>query len=111
MTKTSLVSRHCVPCKGGTPPLSLNQTNSLLKSVPKWSAMGNQQIDREFEFKNFVAATGFITQVALIAQRENHHPDIYLHQWNKIKITLTTHAIGGLSENDFILAAKIDQLT
>jgi len=53
---------------------------------------------------------GFVTQLALIAQKENHHPDIYLHQWNKVKITLTTHAIGGLSENDFILAAKINQL-
>jgi len=99
-----------VPCEGGTPPLSPNQVAALVKSVADWSVVANQKIEREFQFKNFVTAMGFVTQLALIAQKENHHPDIYLHQWNKVKITLTTHAIGGLSENDFILAAKINQL-
>ncbi len=99
-----------MPCEGGTPPLSPNQVAALVKSVADWSVVANQKIEREFQFKNFVTAMGFVTQLALIAQKENHHPDIYLHQWNKVKITLTTHAIGGLSENDFILAAKINQL-
>lgn len=105
-----LVHKKCVPCEGGTPPLSLRQVDELLKSVPGWAALGNQQLDQDFKFKSFVAAMGFVNQVALIAQKENHHPDIFLHNWNQVKITLSTHAIGGLSENDFILAAKINQL-
>ncbi len=105
-----LAKKKCVPCEGGTPPLALREVDELLKWVKGWAALGNQQLDQEFKFKNFDAAMTFVDQVAKIAQAENHHPNIYLHDWNQVKITLMTHAVGGLSENDFILAAKIDQL-
>ncbi len=107
---TDLASKKCVPCEGGTPPLPLGQVDVLIKSVKGWTALGNQQIDQNFKFKNFTQAMEFINDVAQVAEVENHHPDIFLHNWNQVIITLSTHAIGGLSENDFILAAKIDQL-
>ena len=107
---TDLAYKKCVPCEDGTPPLALRQVDTLLKSVKGWKALGNQHLDQDFEFKNFVEAMGFVSRVGLTAQKENHHPDICLHNWNQVKITLSTHAIGGLSENDFILAAKIDRL-
>lgn len=106
-----LAKKKCVPCEGGTPPLSLREVDELLKSVKGWKALGNQQLDQDFKFKNFDKAIEFINKVAEIAKSENHHPNIYLHDWNQVKITLSTHAIGGLSENDFILAAKIDLWT
>ena len=106
----NLVSKHCVPCEGGTPPLEIKKVNELLPQVPGWSADVNKKLERDFEFKNFRKAFSFLTEVALIAEKEGHHPDFSLHSWNKVKITLSTHVIGGLSDNDFILAAKINKL-
>jgi len=105
-----LTKLKCVPCEGGTPPLLLSKVNKLLVQVPGWSADRNLKLERNFEFKNFRRAFSFLTDVALIAEKEGHHPDFTLYNWNKVKITLSTHAIGGLSENDFILAAKISKL-
>lgn len=75
-----------------------------------WVTVDNKQIEKEFTFPDFVAAIDFIDRLAKIAEAEDHHPDIYLHDWNKVKITLSTHATGGLSDKDFTLATKIDDL-
>lgn len=79
-----------------------------LASLPEWTVESDRELDREFIFKNFHAAVAFINAVAQLAEQEKHHPDILLHGWNKVKIVLTTHAIKGLSINDFILATKIN---
>lgn len=107
MQACPLKDKKCVPCEGGTPPLDSAKIEELLKEVPGWSVIENKKIEREFKFKNFQLAMEFVNKVAEIAEKEGHHPDIFLHNWNKVKISLSTHAIKGLSENDFILAAKI----
>ncbi|HEX7017985.1 MAG TPA: 4a-hydroxytetrahydrobiopterin dehydratase [Patescibacteria group bacterium] len=108
----SLLDKHCVPCEGGTDPLTEQRENELHSAVPEWhlNREGIHQISREFTLKNFKGALEFITQVGEIAEAEGHHPDLNLHNYKKVTVTLTTHAINGLSENDFIMAAKIDQL-
>ena len=105
-----LTKIKCVPCEGGMSPLTLNEVAKLKPQVSGWTIDKNLKIEREFEFKNFKKAFSFLTEVALLAEKEGHHPDFTLHSWNKVKITLTTHAIGGLSENDFIVAAKISKM-
>ena len=81
-----------------------------MSQINDWSVVDNKQIEKEFIFKNFVEGLAFTNKVGAIAEAEGHHPDIFIHDYKKVKITLSTHAIGGLSANDFILAAKIDQL-
>ncbi|MBS3059900.1 MAG: 4a-hydroxytetrahydrobiopterin dehydratase [DPANN group archaeon] len=106
-----LTDKKCVPCEGGIPPLTRKEFEPMLEQVPKWGVTQDEKsISKEFEFKNFKQAMFFINAVAYIAEQEGHHPDIHLHGWNKIKFELSTHAIKGLSDNDFILAAKIDHL-
>jgi len=106
----SLLDKKCVPCEGGVPPLTPSQVQDLMKEVKGWSVRDNKEISKEFKFKNFKEAVAFINKVGEVAEQEGHHPDINLHNWNKVTFTLSTHAINGLSENDFILAAKIDNL-
>lgn len=108
---TDLSSKKCVPCEGGTMPLQLRDIEPLLAQVKEWrlGTLG-RSISKEFTFKNFADALAFTNKVGEIAEREGHHPDIML-SWGKVGIELSTHAIGGLSENDFILAAKIDELS
>jgi 4a-hydroxytetrahydrobiopterin dehydratase len=109
---TKLTEKHCVPCEGGTPPLDDQTTALLLGEVPTWRKLaeaGGPRITRQLAFKDFVAAMAFLDKVAVIAEAEGHHPDFCLH-YNKVDVTLWTHSVGGLSENDFILAAKIDAL-
>ena len=91
--------------------LSKNDAENLLKQTPSWvlSADG-KWISREFVVKNFVAAVNFINQIKDVAEGENHHPDLHLTSYRKLRVELSTHALGGLSENDFIVAAKLDQL-
>jgi len=104
-----LSDKRCVPCEGGIPPFSAVQAKRYLKKLKKgWKLDGNK-IEKEFKFKDFVDSMGFANRVALIAQAEDHHPEIEI-SYKKVEIELTTHAIGGLSENDFIMAAKIDLL-
>ena len=103
-----LASKKCKPCEGGTPPLDQQISEKLLVQVEGWS-LENKTIHRNFKFKNFVEAMKFVNRVADLAEEEGHHPDIHI-SYNRVKLSLTTHAIGGLSENDFILAAKIDRL-
>jgi len=111
MNVTDLTQKKCVPCEGGMPSLTHEEIQPLLAQVTGWTvAPDEKSISKEYKFKNFKAALGFINQVADIAEAEGHHPDINLHDWNKVTLTHSTHAIGGLSANDFILAAKIDAL-
>ncbi len=105
-----LSGRHCVPCRGGVPPLSEEAARELASRTPGWSlAAEATRLERHFEFRDFVEAMKFVNRVADVAEEEGHHPDITIH-WNEVGLTLWTHKIGGLHENDFILAAKIDRL-
>lgn len=106
---TDLAQRRCVPCEGGVTPLSGPALDQYMAEVPEWTlAPDGKSIYKEYAFKDFVSGIVFITDVAHVAEEEGHHPDLFLHDWNKVTVTLSTHAIKGLSENDFILAAKID---
>ena len=107
-----LTEKHCVPCEGGTPPLDDATTKLLLGEVRGWARRdeaGGARIGRRFAFKDFVAAMAFLDKMAVIAEAEGHHPDFCVH-YDKVDVTLWTHSVGGLSENDFILAAKISPL-
>jgi 4a-hydroxytetrahydrobiopterin dehydratase len=109
MEAASLVKKHCVPCEGGALPFTHKQTEEYLPKIKSaWSVVeDNKKLRRELSFKDFKAAMELVNKIAVIAEEEGHHPDITIN-YNKVLIELTTHAIGGLSENDFILAAKID---
>ena len=105
-----LASRACVPCRGGIPPLGEVEARRLLEGTPEWRLEENAtRLVRRFEFEDFVKAMAFVNRVADIAEEQGHHPDIAIH-WNKVDLVLWTHKIGGLHENDFILAAKVDRL-
>ncbi len=118
--KNDLLTKKCVPCEGGVPPLTHEEVENLMGQVPDWSlfeeasenlkkvGMG-AKIFREYKFKDFIGAVNFVNNVAEIAEAEGHHPDIKIN-YNKVTLELTTHAIGGLSENDFIVAAKVDAM-
>ena len=104
-----LKSKKCVPCEGGVKPLIPDEYGAFLRTeLTGWIDVNEKMIEKEYKFKDFKEALAFINKVGEIAESEGHHPDINLHNWNKVKLTLSTHAIGGLSENDFILASKID---
>ena len=108
---TDLTNTHCVPCEGGTEPLKSEEIAKLKSQIPNWTvAQDERSISREFKFENFVDSVVFITDVAHVAEEEGHHPDLYLHDYKFVTVTLSTHAIHGLSENDFIVAAKIDMV-
>lgn len=112
---SDLTQKHCVPCEGGTPPLTDAQEDTLKEQTPNWILMRGDQnivvhkIRRQFTFKTFKDAISFVNKVADLAETEGHHPDIYVF-YNKVQLELFTHAVGGLSENDFIMAAKINSL-
>lgn len=109
MLKNDLKHKKCVPCEGGVKPLTPDEYGAFLRSeLSGWIAVEEKRIEKEYKFKNFKEALAFVNKVGEIAESEGHHPDINLHNWNKVTITLWTHAIGGLSENDFIMASKID---
>jgi 4a-hydroxytetrahydrobiopterin dehydratase len=111
MTAEELTLKKCVPCEGGVPTLSEPEVDTLLVELPGWAKVeGGQRIRREWRAKNFVAAIEFFNKVAELAESEGHHPDLHLVGYRGVAIEIWTHAIGGLSENDFILAAKIDEL-
>ena len=97
-------------CSEQVEKLNHEQILKLEEHVPQWNAIELQNLERDFEFQDFKKAIDFINEVALIAESENHHPEIKLHGWNKIKIDLTTQKVSGLTKNDFILAAKINEL-
>ncbi len=104
-----LSEQTCRPIKAGDVPLSRKEAEDLLREIPKW-ALDEKTIGREFRFKDFRQAMDFVNKVAALANEQDHHPDIYIY-YNKVQLTFSTHKIGGLSKNDFIVAAKIDLLT
>ena len=106
----NILDKKCVPCERGAMPLTAGEIEKYLPEVSGWEVLDNKKIRREFRFKDFKEAVAFINKVADGAENEGHHPDMYLHRWNRVRIELSTHAIHGLSENDFILAAKINTL-
>ena len=107
-TGTRLARRHCVACETGTPPLTADEVTDLLTAVPLWEVRSGKSIRRRFRLKDFGSAMAFVNGIAALAEEEGHHPEIFI-SYDRVRIDLTTHVIGGLSENDFILAAKIDE--
>ena len=106
-----LTEKKCVPCEGGTPSLKGEEIQEYLGQLQSdWKAIDEKKIQKQFSLKNFKEALAFINKVGEIAESEGHHPDIRLFGYKNVEIELSTHAIGGLSENDFIVAAKIEQL-
>ncbi len=102
--------RKCVPCEGDVPPLGAAAVDEALRSLDGWDAQESRtRIHRHFRFKDFAEAMRFVNALAAVAEAEGHHPDFAVH-WNTVDVTLWTHAIGGLSDNDFIVAAKLDRL-
>ena len=104
-----LSDKKCVACEGGVPPFTKAQIAEYLPQVQGWELIDEKKIAKNYKFKDFAEAMRFVNKVAVIAESEGHHPDIVV-SWNKVKLELSTHAIGGLSENDFIVAAKINNL-
>jgi 4a-hydroxytetrahydrobiopterin dehydratase len=107
---SSLSKKHCIPCEGGLPPLNHEQVMHYAPQAPEWKVSADEKkLSRSFKFKDFEEAMKFVNRVAAIAEEESHHPDMYIF-YNLVRFELTTHAMKGLSENDFILAAKIDAI-
>ena len=108
-----LINKKCIPCEGGVPALDLSEIHKYQKKVDGWEVKPNEKkiyfLEKEFKFKNFLDSQKFINEVGKISENEGHHPDI-LFGWGYAIIRITTHAIEGLSENDFIVAAKIDKI-
>jgi 4a-hydroxytetrahydrobiopterin dehydratase len=108
MDACNLNDKHCKPCEGGVPPLSPEAADALLQQLDGWVRIGNE-ISKTYSFKNYYHTMAFVNAAAYVAHREDHHPDL-LVGYKTCAATYTTHAIGGLSENDFICAAKLDAL-
>jgi 4a-hydroxytetrahydrobiopterin dehydratase len=108
MNREELSRRKCVPCEGGVPPLSPERIEDLLAVVEGWEARDGKLV-KGFRFPDFRGAMAFLNRVAEVAEAEGHHPDFCVH-YNRVDFTVWTHAIDGISENDFVLAAKIDEL-
>ncbi len=106
-----LIELHCSPLPKGTPALSSEQYAQYIDDLPHWTITNSgKAIERNFVFKNFAEALVFVNKVGALAEEEEHHPDILMHGWKNVRISLYTHTVGGLSLNDFIVAAKTDQL-
>jgi 4a-hydroxytetrahydrobiopterin dehydratase len=110
-TIEQLAAKKCLPCEGGVDPCSLDEARELLAGLDGWHLTHDgQRIRKDWTVKNFMAGLDFFHRVAAVAEADGHHPDLHLEGYRNVAIELWTHAIGGLSENDFILAAKINQL-
>jgi 4a-hydroxytetrahydrobiopterin dehydratase len=111
LTTESLREKKCVPCEGGVPAISPNEAIEYIKATPEWTlADDSKSISRKVNCKHFVEAIELLNRIADVAESQQHHPDLHLTGYRKVRIDLMTHAIGGLSENDFIVAAKIDEI-
>ena len=109
---TSLADKTCVPCRGGTPPLKGKELADIHRQLPEssqWNVVNEHHLVRAYKFPDFRSALAFVNKVGELAEEQGHHPDIALG-WGKVEITTWTHAVDGLTESDFILAAKIDRL-
>jgi 4a-hydroxytetrahydrobiopterin dehydratase len=110
-TQEDLSKKRCVPCEGGVPPLSRDEAETLIRSLEGWAlAPDAKLVTRSWIMKNFMAGIDFFNKVAAVAEEEGHHPDLHLEGYRRVTISLWTHAVGGLTENDFIMAAKINQV-
>jgi 4a-hydroxytetrahydrobiopterin dehydratase len=111
---SDLAKKKCVPCEGNTPPFKIEEIHKYIKKIDGWDVKEDQldgfHLIKEFKFKNFIESQNFVKHVGDIAEKEGHHPDIWFG-WGYAKIKIFTHSIKGLAESDFILAAKIDQIT
>jgi 4a-hydroxytetrahydrobiopterin dehydratase len=109
MKQTSeLATRRCTPCREGMPALAAEESSRLLGELDGWSITGGQRLNKDWRLKDFATALAFVNRIGAIAEAEDHHPDITLG-WGRVGVELWTHAAGGLTENDFIVAARIDQ--
>ena len=109
--REQLASKKCLPCEGGVEPLSTDAANAHLQSLPDWKLTSEgRRIRKDWKFRDFMAAIEFFRRVAEVAEAEQHHPDLHLENYRKVWIEIWTHSVGGLTENDFILAAKIDAI-
>ena len=106
---SSLASKTCVPCRGGVPALKGEQLHALSHQLPQWRVVDEHHLSRTFTFPDFKQALDFVNRVGAVAEEQGHHPDLLL-TWGKVEITLWTHKVNGLTESDFIMAAKIDSL-
>jgi len=104
-----LSEKNCVPCKGGVPPLGPDATKALAAQIDGWSVVNNHHIEKTFKFPDFKRALEFTNSIGAIAEEQGHHPDIYL-TYGEVRVTIWTHKIDGLTESDFILAAKFDKV-
>lgn len=104
-----LAEKHCVPCRGGIPPLAGPELEQFAQQVPGWQVEKSHHLVKSFAFADFRTALDFVNEVGAVAEQEGHHPDLYL-SWGKVEVHTWTHKINGLTESDFILAAKIDQI-
>ena len=112
MATNDLTKLRCVACEGGEPPLRPEEIEALKPQVPDWEVTtvdGHPSLGKTFRFKDFLESIDFVNQVKDVAEAEGHHPDLFIH-WNTVRVENWTHATGGLHQNDFILAAKIDTL-
>lgn len=105
-----LASRECVPCRGGVPPLTEAERAPLLAQLDGWSVVEGHHLSKSFTFPDFVEALAFVNRVGEVAERNGHHPDVLL-SWGKVRVDIWTHKIDGLTESDFVLAAKCDQVS
>jgi len=109
MAETGLADKHCVPCRGGVPPLKGEALAGYAAQLPGWKITGEHHLEKSFSFPDFKAALHFANRVGAIAEEEGHHPDLGV-SWGRVDVKTWTHKIDGLSESDFILAAKIDRV-
>jgi 4a-hydroxytetrahydrobiopterin dehydratase len=107
----SLDDKQCTPCEEGGDPMGSEEIDDYLDQIdPDWQSRNDKKIFRQFDFMDFEDALDFVNEVGEVAEEEEHHPDIHLKNYNEVVIEIWTHAVGGLTENDFILASKIDKL-
>ncbi len=109
-TSCSLASKKCIPCRGNVPPLTGEDLERLSVQLPDWNVIEEHHLRRTFKFADFAAALAFVNRIGEVAERENHHPWIHF-TWGKVEVEIWTHKINGLTESDFIMAAKIGQIS
>lgn len=106
---SELAGRECVPCRGGVPPLKGDEIQDLISKLDQWSVVSEHHLTKLYKFRDFKESLAFVNRVGELAEQQGHHPDISFG-WGRVEVTIWTHKIDGLTESDFILAAKIDQL-
>jgi 4a-hydroxytetrahydrobiopterin dehydratase len=105
----SLAEKNCIPCRGGVPPLPADEVADLLAQLDGWEAIENRRLTKTYRLADFKEALGFVNRIGAMAEQQNHHPDLYL-AWGKVRVEIWTHKINGLTESDFVFAAKSDVL-